>query len=124
MSDKQDVVIGAIGGPPPEEKSTSKLLELQENLDEENNSLPWFSATKPTYVVEVMRGSQLRIFVAQKVDHKPATLKLTGFEITNPLEQINNLKDAEKHADREVIYDIDFPWHRVISIRNITYRRG
>jgi len=89
--------------------------------EEKNELLGGFYANKPAYLVEVSDTHQQVRFVTQRLEYQVATLKLIGYEI-KPKEVINNIEDAEKHAKREQIYDITFPWHRILSIRNITYQ--
>ena len=82
------------------------------------------SANKPTYILRVedpeLKG-KIRYFQVQKLDKLPTHLSICGFEIKkSQAEEL--LKSISKiTANREV--NIEFPWHKEISIQNATNKK-
>lgn len=108
-------------------KMSKNQVENSEETEEKREPLPGDSTNKPVYLVQVLsrnnRGDFVEHFVSYKLNYELAVLKIQGWKISKGA-TINSLEDAEKHANREQYLDIHFPWHRVISIRNITFKRG
>lgn len=112
-------------------KNGAKMTEIidQENekIDEKTEPLPGHSTNKPVYLVQVLsrnnKGDFGEFFVSYKLNYEPAVLKIQGWKISQGT-TVDSLEDAEKHANREQYLDIHFPWHRVVSIQNITFKRG
>ena len=102
--------------------TTENEVENSEEIVEKRVPLPGNSTNKPTYLVTVDEGLERVVYVSYKLNYELAVLKVQGWKITSG-ETVDNLEDAEKHANREQYLDIHFPWHRVISIRNITFKR-
>lgn len=100
--------------------------ENSEEIEEKAPPLPGYSTNKPVYLVQVLGDHGTddcnRRFVSFKLNYESVVLKTQGWEISKG-KTVNNLEDAEKHANREEYFDIHFPWHRVVSIRNITFKR-
>lgn len=68
----------------------------------------------------------VRNYVTSKVDKAGAFAEIIGYEVTSA--QITKLKTwndvtelANKSKNMELI-SMTFPWHRVISIRNVSYK--
>jgi hypothetical protein len=108
-------------------KMSKNQVENSEEIEEKRTPLPGDSTNKPVYLVQVLsrnnRGDFVEYFVSYKLNYELAVLKIQGWKISKG-KTVDNLEDAEKHANREQYLDIHFPWHRVISIRNITFKRG
>lgn len=104
--------------------------ENNEEIKEKTTPLPGYSTNKPVYLVQVLSDELYakkgmpnhQIFVSYKLNYELAVLKVQGWKISNGI-TVNNLEDAEKHAERDQYFDIHFPWHRVASIKNITFKR-
>lgn len=102
-----------------------------EEIEGKIGPLPGYSANKPAYLVTVSSEAYEAkrsmpngtSYVSFKLNYESQVLKIQGWEISKGT-TVDNLEDAEKHANREQYLDIHFPWHRVASIRNITFRRG
>ena len=102
--------------------STENQTEnFNENV-EKTEPLPGYSANKPVYLVEVLSTFKNDRFISFKLTYDTPVLKLQGWKISEGA-TVNNLEDAEKHANRDEYLDIHFPWHRIISIKNITFKR-
>ena len=97
-------------------------VENSEETEEKSLSLPGYSANKAVYLVTVCGEVCTEIYVSYKLNYEPAILKVQGWKIIVD-KTVNSLEDAEKYADREQYLDIAFPWQRVISIKNITFKR-
>jgi len=108
------------------ENQTENQAENIEKIEEKTPSLPGYSGNKPVYLVQVLsrneEGDFSEFFASYKLNYELAVLKIQGWKISRG-ETVDNLEDAEKHANREQYLDIHFPWHRVISIINITFKR-
>ena len=108
------------------EDQTENQAENIEEIEEKTPSLPGHSGNKPVYLVQVQgdyfSGGTPSVFVSYKLNYEPVVLKLQGWKISKDA-TVDNLEDAEKHANREQYLDIHFPWTRVISIKNITFKR-
>lgn len=103
--------------------TTENEVENSEEIAEKRESFPGYSANKPVYLVRVIDGLKGTVkFVSFKVNHEVSVLKIQGWIVPRG-KTIDNLEDAEKHANRDTYFDIQFPWHRVIDIRNITFKR-
>lgn len=87
----------------PAPKSTNKLVYL----------LVLEDPTKP---------KKIGYFLTSKLNQNTITIEVNGFYVTDE-KQIENIAslDDQKFADRQIISMI-FPWQKVISIRNVTYR--
>jgi len=107
-------------------KQTENNEEINEEIEEKSAPLPGYSINKPVYLVQVngdyFSGGAPSVFVSLKLTHEVATLKVQGWKVSKD-ETIDNLEDAEKKANRDEYLDIQFPWHRVTSIKNITFKR-
>ena len=102
--------------------STENHVENFDEIEEKTEPLPGHSANKPVYLVQVQNAFETEIYVSFKLNYELAILKVQGWKISSEI-TVDNLEDAEKHAKREQYLDIHFPWHRIISIRNITFKR-
>lgn len=86
------------------------------------------STNKMLYILVVEDPSlkaKTRYFATQKVDKTAGFADIVGYEVTNA--QSSKLKtwdDATTLAETQEleIFNISFPWHRVISIRNVSYK--
>lgn len=96
-----------------------------ENANKSINS----STNKPLYILMVEDPAlkvKYRYFATPKIDKMAGIVDIVGYEIeTNA--QINKIKtwdDAVELASKEKfnIVNMTFPWHRVISIRNVSYK--
>ena len=66
-----------------------------------------------------------RIFITSKVDRMAAFADVIGYEITSiQSSKLKTWDDAVELANKErlEVISIAFPWHRVISIRNVSYK--
>jgi len=98
--------------------------ETENNVEKEEKFEPLhgYSTNKPVYLV-LVQGYEEHAFVTSKLELSDTYVRITGHTIPyNSIREIKTLEDAEKHAEREEILDIMYPWHRVVSIRNITYK--
>jgi hypothetical protein len=100
-----------------------------ENIEEivrPKNPLPGYSTNKPVYLVQIKDSStktqKYEFWVSFKVSYKPTVLQLLGWKVPSKA-TVNNLQDAEDKAEREQYFDIAFPWHKVESIKNITFNK-
>ena len=97
-------------------------------IKQKTEPLPGHSTgNKPVYLVQVLdrnsSGDFSKFFISYKLTLEPMILKIQGWEVSNG-KTVDNLEDAKKYANRNKYLDIYFPWHRVISIKNITFKRG
>lgn len=105
-------------------------------MEEKNKKIESFSAkinNKTVYILLVedpSKREKFRAFVGVDVISGSETFDLKGYEIKwSNRDKITGFDDAIKYANEfnkgpEDIVDIKYPWHRVISVRNVTYRRN
>lgn len=87
------------------------------------------STNKLLYILVVEDPSQktnVRYFATTKIDKLATGVDVIGYDFTNA--QSNKLKtwdDALGLATKEEseILSIFFPWHRIINIRNVSYKQ-
>lgn len=103
-------------------------LPLEAKALENANKTIGNSTNKLLYILVVEDPTvkqNCRIFATSKVDKMAAFADIIGYEITNA--QSNKLKtwddviELANDGNIELI-NISFPWHRVINIRNVTYK--
>ena len=97
------------------------------------NSLSGKSKIKIVYLVlveDVTKKEKCRAFVGEhESDANVSLLIIRGYEIKwSNKEKITNYEDALKYVNEfnkspEDIIEIKYPWHRVISIINVSYKR-
>ena len=89
------------------------------------------SANSPLYIVRVLdpsRESKTRTFAALKLrEESSICLEVIGLELEMDAQQdafknYNDLVTFAEHGEIAII-SIRFPWHRVISIENKTYKQ-
>ena len=86
------------------------------------------STNKLLYIVvteDLSSDQGIRYFATSKIDKTPVCLDVVGYEVTNAQSsQLKTWDDAVELATQEKIENISisFPWHRVISIRNVSYK--
>ena len=110
----------------------NQLADLPQQADalEKANRSMGNSTNKLLYILVVEDPTlkeKCRLFATTKVDKMTAFAEVIGYEITNA--QSNKLKTWDdvvelvntKNGSIELV-NISFPWHRVISIRNVTYK--
>ncbi|KKM56173.1 hypothetical protein LCGC14_1551990 [marine sediment metagenome] len=100
------------------EENTGEMIE-------EISVLPARSGNKTVYLVVVEEPFSKRKkqqFVTRFLEQKPLGIELIGYEISNTA-KIKSHRDAVDEANKgsKELYNIILPWHRVISIRNVTY---
>jgi hypothetical protein len=89
-------------------------------------SLPSRSGNKTVYLVAVevpfLDGLQRRQFVTRYLEQKPLGVELIGYEIGSDAKVFSH-RDAVDEANKgsRELFNITFPMHRVLSIRNVTY---
>ena len=108
----------------------TQLVDLpqQANALEKANRNISSSANKMLYILVVEDPSlkaKTRYFATQKVDKMASFADIIGYEVTDA--QSSKMKtwdDATALAEKQEkeIVSISFPWHRVISIRNVSYK--
>ncbi len=98
-------------------------LPVQKNI-----GLPSNSTNKALYIVVVEDPTikaKKRVFAAQKVVHNTPTLEVFGYEITDAqtsqLKSFNDASNLAKEGQLEIL-NVSFPWCRVISITNVSYK--
>lgn len=101
------------------------VVTVAEKKELKDLPLPGNTSNKPVYLVIVLSDLKegRRAFVSSKLTRGGEILKLTGHEIkTSDIKKTNNVKDAQQLAIRGQILDIEFPWQRILSIRNLSYK--
>lgn len=108
----------------------TQLVELpqQANALEKANRNISSSTNKMLYILVVedpTAKEKYRLFATTKIDKMAGFSDVIGYEITNA--QSSKLKtwdDATALAEKQEleVVSFSFPWHRVISIRNVSYK--
>ncbi len=97
---------------------------------EKANKLLGNSTNKLLYIVVTEDPSieaKIRYFATTKVDKNAYTVDLVGLEVTNAqnnkLETWDDAIELAKEGKLEM-QSIAFPWHRIISIKNVSYKKA
>jgi hypothetical protein len=95
---------------------------------EKVNKIIGSSTNKLLYIVvteDISYDAGFRYFATSKIDKVQTCLDIIGYEITNAQSSIlKTWDDALELAVQENIdhISISFPWHRIISIKNVSYK--
>jgi hypothetical protein len=91
--------------------------------------LPDGSTTKTTYLVKVEDPTMKRkvtAFLTAKLDRTSYGVELVGYLVpTAPADEVRTEKDAVALVNSKgmkSLYSVIYPWDRVISVRNVSYR--
>jgi hypothetical protein len=91
--------------------------------------LPDGSTTKTTYLVKVEDPTMKRkvtAFLTAKLDRTSYGVELVGYLVpVAPADEVRTEKDAValvNSKDTKSLYSVIYPWDRVISVRNVSYR--
>ncbi len=105
------------------------MVENKGEKAEKIETFPSRSGNKTLYLVTVEEpGSRTirRVFVTKYLTQGPHGIDFVGYEVSNkakgPLTEEDAIDLANK-GNRDLV-SIIFPWHRVISIRNASYREA
>lgn len=104
-------------------------------MEEKSKKIENFSSKtshKMAYLMLVEDPSvrvKYRAFVGAQVIHTPETAQIKGYEINwSDRDKINSYEDALEKANKKNSspdsVDISYPWARVISVRNVCYKRS
>lgn len=95
---------------------------------EKINKIIGNSTNKLLYIVvieDLSSDQGIRFIATSKVDKNPVCLDVIGYEVTNAqTDKLKTWDDAVELATNEKmeIISVTFPWHRIISIRNVSYK--
>ena len=112
-------------------KKTKKQENLIDNLPGKEVKLPDGSTTKTTYLVKVIhtnypnKTTTLACYVTAKIDVFSYGIDFVGYPVdSKSAEQVKTEKDAVDLANKgsRELYSITYPWHQVLSVRNVSYR--
>ena len=84
------------------------------------------SKNKPIYIVVVEdpeNKSKITYYLTQSLDKNPADIDLKGFPVTKA-EANKQVKNPNIEKDAKDLINVIIPWHRVIKILNITYKKS
>jgi len=95
------------------------------------DSLTANSANKLLYIVvteDPTSKDEVKYFATSKVDKLTNFAEVIGYEVTSvQMKQIKTWNDVTELANKSKsmeIVNMTFPWHRVISIRNVSYKKA
>jgi hypothetical protein len=96
-------------------------------MSDKVNRMPGSSTNKSLYSVTINDPvkSCYRVFLTTRVDKGANFVEFKGFEVEEQkASNIQSYDDAIKHANERKIamVNILFPWHKIVSIKNITYK--
>lgn len=99
----------------------------------QDNKILSNSANKELYIVmmeDPTIKAKYRIYLAQRVDEKPATVNMVGWEITTinseinaQLKEIKNYVDAVELAKKngEELENLTIPWQKILRIKTLKF---
>jgi hypothetical protein len=99
--------------------------ENSEEINKKVTSLPSRSGNKAVYLVVVEDNSfkaKRRQFVSRYLDYKPIGIEVIGYEVSVEAKVFSH-QDAIDEANKGSgeLFNILFPWQKVLHIRNVTY---
>jgi len=105
------------------------MVKNKGEIAEKIETLPSRSGNKTLYLVTVEEpGSRAsrRAFVTKYLTQSPHGIDFVGYEVSNKTKGPLTDKDAVDLANKgnRDLVSIIYPWHRVISIRNASYREA
>ncbi len=107
---------------------TENINENNDNKLDEITYLPPKSGTKIVYLIAaegVSAKSKKRMFVSAKITEKAGIgVDFIGYEVPTNVINIQSEVDALEWANKgsRELYSVLFPWHKIISIRNVSYK--
>lgn len=91
-------------------------------------TLPDGSTTKNVYIVKVEDPSmrtKISTFATAKIDIFGYGVDFAGYLVSNKSsDEIKTIQEAiiEVNKGNKELYSITYPWHKVTSVRNVSYR--
>jgi len=77
------------------------------------------SATKPPYLIDLVDGKSTKYFLTLEPPViEENFVKVKGLFINNKEDFINVLSDIDKTQVVEIL----FPWHRILQIKNLSFK--
>lgn len=94
----------------------------------ENPQNPAKNTTKPVYIVAVedpKNKEKVSYYQTFKMVEKSNVLDILGYQIpSSAITKIKSNSDAENITKDKEPINIWFPWSKIISIQNITYKKA
>jgi len=79
---------------------------------------------KPPHLITLEYGKQIKIFISlDKPDILNGFIQVKGMFIDDSEDEvIKNFSDILTNSSKELICDIMFPWHKIVSVRNLIFK--